>query len=71
MLLKVSLKKNLASGFFGKKNCDIIKLRGHPESSYLPSQGRKTLDGQGNDLGYGKNDKRLDNPQPSPKPFYK
>jgi len=27
----------------------------------------KPSDGQANDLGYGKNVKRLDNPQPSPK----
>ena len=30
---------------------------------------RKLSDGQANNLGYGKNVKRLDNPQPSPKGF--
>ena len=44
-------------------NCgEVLKLR-------LPSQGGNSLDGQGNDLGYGKNDEdtTMDNPQPSPK----
>ena len=42
-------------------NCgDFLKL-------YLPSVARERLHGQGNDLGYGKNDKdiTMDYPQPS------
>ena len=44
-------------------NCgEVLKLQ-------QPSQGGNTLDGQGNDLGYGKiaEDATMDNPQPSPK----
>ena len=52
-----------SSGCATLSNCGkILKLR-------LPSQGGNTPDGQGNNLGYGKNDAdtTMDNPQPSPK----
>ena len=50
-------------------NCATLSNCGKTLKLCLPSQGGNTLDGQGNDLGYGKNDidVTMGNPQPSPK----
>ena len=54
---------------FSDTEGDTVKLRGSPKALSTKSEVETPSDGQGNDLGYGKNDKDvpMGNPQPSPK----